>query len=87
LHAEADRQSGLEWAAHILNPHGYTIEQVVGHRELFGYILDPDCTIDDDDWEGGIFSTKKRRLRALLANGVIQLQEDSHASESESSES
>ena len=67
----AASQVGLQWADHITNPHGYSLEEVLKDRELFLMFIGDDNKIPDEAWEAGSLSSRQTRLAALVATGTL----------------
>ncbi len=72
LNRAAKAGNGLRFADHIRNPALLTIDEVVEDFETFVNFLDPDATISTDDWERGMLSTRRARIRALLDTGTLE---------------
>ncbi len=67
----AESQNGLRWGDHVRNPDHYTVQDVIGDRELFSLFLGTDYLISDEAWEIGCFSSRSGRIQALLGNGTL----------------
>jgi len=69
----ADHQRGLRWAEHVSNPDGYRFDEVLESFELFSLFIGPENAVTLDEWFHGSLSTRRLRILALLAAGVLKI--------------